>query len=91
MFLTVDNSLDTRKAATGAALVTPDDAGDLTRGPGGVATCTLWVIGAGALHVLTQEGDDIIISAVPANTFLPLQVTRVFATGTTATNIVALY
>jgi len=91
MFLTVDNSLDTRQAATGAALVIPDDTGDLRRGPDGVATCTLWVIGTGAIRVLTQDGDDITIPGVVANTFIPLQVTRVFATGTVATNIVALY
>jgi len=51
---------------------------------------TLYVGGAGDLHVLTAGGDDITFSSVPAGTFLPVHVAKVFASGTTATGIIAL-
>ena len=43
------------------------------------------------LKVLTVGGDEVTFTAVPVGTFVPVQVLRVFATGTTATNIVALW
>lgn len=70
-----------------AALVTPSDVADLiTVQP----ALSLWVGGAGNVRVTTVRGDDILFSGVPAGTLLPIQVTRVFATNTTATLIVAL-
>ena len=51
---------------------------------------TLYVGGAGDLHVLTAGGDDITFTSVPAGSFLPVHVAKVFASGTTATGIVAL-
>ena len=51
----------------------------------------LYVGGAGNLKVLTVGGDEVTLTAVPVGTFVPVNVLRVFATGTTATNIVALW
>lgn len=54
-------------------------------------TRSLYVGGAGNVKVTLLSGVDITFSGVGAGTFMPIQVTRVFATGTTATLIVALY
>ena len=50
---------------------------------------SLYVTGAGNLTVLTVFGNKITIPVL-ANSFLDLQVIRVFAGGTTATGIIAL-
>ena len=71
-----------------AVQVTPDDAADL---PGGPTNVGLWVGGTGDLHVTMHSGAEVTFKAVPAGTLLRLAVRRVWATGTTATNIVALY
>jgi hypothetical protein len=89
MFLDIDNSLSTRQAATGAAVVVVS--ADLTRGPEGVASCTLYVGGAGDVTVTTADGDSVTFTAVPAGTFLPIQVTQVSATTVGAGLIIALY
>lgn len=47
----------------------------------------LWVVGTGNLIVQGEDGNDVTFTAVPANTWLPIRVTRVKATGTTATGI----
>lgn len=69
-----------------AAVVTPNDNNDLS-------DVTRWVFigGAGALAVITAGGETLTISGLTAGTLLPLRVSRIQATGTTATNIVALW
>lgn len=78
-----------------AALVTPSDTVNIPFVGGDENTnnwpCVLYVGGAGNIRVMTAGGDDIVFSAVPVGTFLPVQVIRVYATNTTATNIVALW
>lgn len=72
-------------AAKGVA-VTASDATILetTRG--------LWVGGAGNVAVVWADGGAAVtITAVPAGTLLPVQVTKVMSTNTTATSILALY
>lgn len=72
----------------GAAAVTPADGTDLSRAPAD----GLWIGGAGTLKVDMANGDvGITFSGIVAGTLLPFGVTRVYATGTTATLIVALY
>lgn len=72
-----------------AAAVTPHDTNTIncTRG--------LYVGGAGDVKVSMADdakGDaTVTFTAVPAGSLLPIQVKRVFSTGTTATAIVALY
>lgn len=68
-----------------AGAVTPNNVTNLP-----ATTKALWVGGAGAISV-EIGGATVVFAAVPAGTRLPIAVTRVNATGTTATNIVALY
>jgi len=68
-----------------ADAIVPDDAGviQLTQG--------LYVGGAGNVRVLMAGAQDVTFVGVPAGTILPIAVTRIFATNTTATNILGLY
>ena len=78
--------------AVRASAVTPSNTVNISSINGGVANgCTLYIGGAGAVKVTTLGGDAVTFSAVPAGTFMPIQVLRVWATGTTATNILALW
>lgn len=54
-------------------------------------TDALFVGGAGNLTVTMQDGTDLTLTGVTAGSVLRLAVTKVKATGTTATNIAALY
>lgn len=67
-----------------AEVVTPDDILPLTNPARG-----LWIGGAGNVSVEMYGGGTAIFSGIPAGTLLPVQVSRVNATGTTATLIVA--
>jgi len=51
----------------------------------------LYVGTGGTLKVRTVGGDDVTFVNVPNGTFIPVQVVRVFATGTGASNILALW
>ena len=53
--------------------------------------CILYVGGAGDVNVITAGGDDVTLKAVPAGSFLPVQVLRVKNTLTTATDIVSMW
>lgn len=66
-----------------ASAVTPDDSADLA-----VASRALYVGGAGDLHVTLVSGDDITLTAAIQG-WHPVRAARVWATGTTATDIVA--
>ena len=75
-----------------AAAVTPSNTVNIPAITGGSNNgCVLYVGGAGNLKVLTVGGDEVTFTAIPVGTFVPVQVLKVFATGTTATNIVALW
>lgn len=54
-------------------------------------TRSLYIGGAGDVTVLGMDGNPVTFSAVPAGTILPIRVLRVYATGSTATNIVAMF
>lgn len=45
----------------------------------------------GTLRVITAGGQDITFNAILGGTFLPVQVIKVFKTGTSATNLIALW
>ena len=51
----------------------------------------LYVGGAGNLSVTMQGGGNVTFVAVPAGTVLPIRVTHVRSTSTTATSIINLY
>jgi hypothetical protein len=53
--------------------------------------CALYVGVAGDVKVKMASGKDVVFTAMPAGSFMPVNVLKVFATGTTATNIVALW
>ena len=78
-----------------AVAVVPNDTTNIAYVGGDTATnnwpCVLYVGTGGNLRVMTAGGDDVVFSSVPAGTFLPVQVIRVYATNTTASNIVALW
>jgi hypothetical protein len=69
-----------------AIAVTPSDSTDLTH-----VASSLWVGGAGNLSVIMAGGQTVAFTSIPAGVHLRISVTRVRATGTTATNVVALY
>jgi hypothetical protein len=83
--------------ANRAAPIVPSDTKNIV--PPWVATdndfigsvgCLLYISGRGNLRVLTT-GDDIVTFVAVEPGFFPVQVVRVFATGTTATNIIGLW
>jgi hypothetical protein len=53
--------------------------------------CVLYVGTGGNLRVLTASGQDVLFTGILGGTFLPVQVLKVFETGTAASNIVALW
>jgi len=75
-----------------AAVVTKSDTVDIPNpGNGAVEGCVLYIGTGGILRVLTAAGDDITFQNVPNGIFFPIQVVRVFASTTTANNIIALW
>jgi hypothetical protein len=51
----------------------------------------LFVGTGGKLRVITAGGQDITFDQILGGTFLPVQILKVFKTGTTATNLIALW
>lgn len=72
--------------ARSAASVTPSDATTLFTSTKGV-----WVGGAGNLAVTMHDGTSVTLVGVVAGSLLPVSVTQILATGTTATDIVVFY
>lgn len=68
---------------TGAAAVTPSDSADLAE-----TTVSLYVGTAGTLKVTFEDDSTVTYAAIAAGRH-PLRVKRVWATGTSASNIVA--
>lgn len=68
-----------------AAVVTPNNGTNLPRAG------RLFVGGAGNIAVTTVAGTNVTFTGVVAGTILPVRVKKVFATGTTATNMVVMY
>lgn len=46
---------------------------------------------AGAVKITTAQGSDVTFTGVPAGSVIPVQAVRVWSTGTTATNMVAVF
>ena len=69
-----------------AAAVTPDDSNDLTNVTRGV-----YVGASGNVKVDLLGGSTVTFSGLAAGVVHPLRVTRIYATGTTATGILALW
>ena len=82
----LDVSSGTDSPATRGFAISPGDGSDVT-----YATRAVWVGGAGDLKVTMLGGDTITLVGVPAGCLIPIRVSRVWSTGTTATSIVGLY
>jgi len=78
-----------------AAAVIPNDTADIpsvsTQDGTGNNGCVLYVGVAGDVKVTTAGGDVVIFTGLLAGMFVPVQVLKVWATDTTATDIVALW
>jgi hypothetical protein len=57
----------------------------------GKEACVLYVGTGGKLSVITASGQDVFFKNILGGSFLPVQVLKVFKTGTTATDLVALW
>ncbi len=76
-----------------AASVTPSNTANIPSVGGGDGEnngCVLYIGVAGDLKVVTSGGDEVTFKNVPVG-FLPVQVVKVFATGTAADEIIALW
>lgn len=69
----------------GAVVITPSNTVNLAN------PSVVYVGTTGNVRVLTAQGDDVTFNNVPAGGVLPVQVIRVYATSTTATNLVGIY
>lgn len=70
--------------AIDAAAVTPSDTVDLD------IISVLYVGVGGHVKVKTRQGNDVVFYNMNNGQFVPVQVKRVYATGTTATNLVSM-
>jgi len=73
-------------SATNATAVTPSDSVDLD-----FVTKGVYVGVVGNISVIMLGGQTTTFNAVPAGTLLPIRVTRIRASSTTATGITALW
>jgi hypothetical protein len=78
-------SPDLNSPYVGAADVTPNDSESIE------TTRAIYVGGAGAIKATMQDGSVATFTAVPVGTVLKIRATLIWATDTTATNIIALY
>jgi hypothetical protein len=69
-----------------AIAISPDDTSELSQ-----PTRALYVGGGGNLRVTLLGGSTVSFANVPAGSMIPLRVTRVFATNTTASDILGLW
>jgi hypothetical protein len=78
--------------ANRAVAVTPSNTANISDSTEAAKSGVVLYIGTGGdLKVLTSGGDEVTFINIQDGSFLPVQVLRVFTTGTTATNIVALW
>ena len=81
------DTLQTEAKASDAVTITPDDSTDLAEIP----TTGVYIGGDGDIKVDMLDGTATTFVALKAGVVYPFEITRVYATGTTATNIVVLY
>jgi len=82
-------NLIVRQGVTGAAL-TPSDAVDIV-GATANSPAALFVGVGGDVSVITLGGSTLVYKNIASGTFMPIQVTRLLATNTTATNILSQF
>lgn len=69
----------------GAESVMPSDSASLP------SPSVIYVGITGNVRVITAQGDDVVFTGVPAGGVIPVQVTKVWATNTTASALVRVY
>ena len=69
----------------GASAVTPSDSVNLSY------PSVVYVGGAGSVKVTTAQGDQVTFVGLSAGQVIPVQVIRVWSSGTTATSMLAIY
>lgn len=74
-------------SAVDAKAVTPSDTVNLPNGP----ARAVYVGSGGDLRIVTGGGSDVTFFNVLSGQLLPVMAVRVFASGTNASNIVAVY
>lgn len=72
----------------GAKTVTPSNTVNLTY-PSVIYVGS--VAGGSSVKVTTAQGDEVTFSGLPAGFVIPVQVIRVWSTGTTASSLLAIY
>jgi len=72
--------------ATNAVLITPSDSVDLTS-----VSRAVYVGTTGNMKVTMQDSGTVLFTGIPAGTTLPVRVTRIWSTTTTASTILALW
>ena len=81
--------------AFNAEVVTPNDSQDITISGSpitGIENGVLLYVGTGGnLTITTIGGQTVTLSSVQSGSYVPIQVKKVWATGTTANNLIALY
>ena len=77
--------------ATSAVAVTPSDTVTIQNNSGDTRGCLVYVGVSGDLAVVTSAGETVTFKAVPQGMILPVQVTKVLATGTTAADLISLH
>tara|TARA_B100001093_G_C26620438_1_gene924342 strand:- start:300 stop:773 length:474 start_codon:yes stop_codon:yes gene_type:complete len=94
---TTDNTSATVTAIVGdevlsisANIMAVGEAYKIFSAPKTTPASVLYVGTAGDVAVITNGGDEVTFTGVPAGTFIPVQVKRVKSTGTTASTILAL-
>ncbi len=80
-----DHAVGLTAPASRAEVVTPSDTVDL-----GYATRALYIGQTGNVRVLTASGDTVVFANLQGGVVYPFRVNRVFATGTTAADIIGL-
>lgn len=80
------NQVGTNSPARNALAISPDNDTDLT-----VTVRGFYLGNAGDVKVDMANGGSVVFSNMAAGVIYPIGVKRIYATGTTATNIVGLY
>lgn len=81
--------------ALNGEVITPSNTNNLTLSGGSIEAgetgACIYVGTGGNLRVTMLGGQDITFRNLPSGAFLPIQVKKVWATGTTATDLLSLY
>ena len=85
----IDRNSHARRASgtpgAGAFVIAPNDTADLP-----FVTRAIYVGTGGDIRAQMLDGEPVTFVAVPQGTVLPVQITRLFATGTTASDLIGL-